>query len=273
MMDHHDGDLKKTVAAAFVSDLHPDTRSSPDRHFVDVLKAYDMKALYPKGDVTSGWRLKSGWHLPPVRNGVPTKLFRAADKGAGIISIPGNHKGLPRNFPGPTSDGATIADRTTNTNVDEKRKTVPRGEQVTMVVRHAVWLTSAGSALYQMARRFTRRVNDARKHRGLTCCSLSPWAARKAKGVVTYIGRFKADIATEARREGASGLTCGHLHHAAIEHEDGIVDLNDVEWMENCAALIEHLDGRFEIVRWLDARSLRRSQPSQRGMPYLVAAI
>jgi UDP-2,3-diacylglucosamine pyrophosphatase LpxH len=31
---------------------------------------------------------------------------------------------------------------------------------------------------------------------------------------------------------------------------DGILYCNDGDWVESCTALVEHLDGRLELVRW-----------------------
>ena len=39
-------------------------------------------------------------------------------------------------------------------------------------------------------------------------------------------------------------------HHAEIKEIDGIVYMNDGDWVESCTALVEHHDGRWEIVTW-----------------------
>ena len=45
-------------------------------------------------------------------------------------------------------------------------------------------------------------------------------------------------------------MICGHIHHAEIKEIDGIVYMNDGDWVESCTALVEHHDGRWEIVTW-----------------------
>ncbi len=123
-----------------------------------------------------------------------------------------------------------------------------------MVVRHAVWLASVGDVLYNVALWLNRQVNGVRRRLGFTYWSLSAWAKHKVKQAVNHMGRFEEVLVAEARREGVDGIVCGHIHHAAIEHYDGITYLNSGDWVESCTALVEHLDGRFEIIRWLDAR-------------------
>ena len=64
-------------------------------------------------------------------------------------------------------------------------------------------------------------------------------------------------LAAEARRHGADGVICGHIHYAAIRDEHGVRYMNCGDWIESCTALAEHEDGRFEIIIWTDP--LRRA--------------
>jgi UDP-2,3-diacylglucosamine pyrophosphatase LpxH len=45
-------------------------------------------------------------------------------------------------------------------------------------------------------------------------------------------------------------VICGHIHHAEIKEIDGVVYMNDGDWVESCTALVEHHDGHWEIVTW-----------------------
>ena len=70
--------------------------------------------------------------------------------------------------------------------------------------------------------------------------SLSQWAKLKVKNAVNYIGAFEQTLAGEARRHGADGVICGHIHTAAIRDEHGIRYMNCGDWVESCTALAEH---------------------------------
>jgi UDP-2,3-diacylglucosamine pyrophosphatase LpxH len=70
------------------------------------------------------------------------------------------------------------------------------------------------------------------------------------KNALDFIERFKRIVAHEARRQGYDGVVCGHIHHAEIDEVDGILYCNDGDWVESCTALVEHLDGRLELVQW-----------------------
>ena len=58
-------------------------------------------------------------------------------------------------------------------------------------------------------------------------------------------------VANEACRD-VDGVICGHIHHAVIHHRFGIRYMNCGDWVESCTALVEHADGRFEIISWFD---------------------
>jgi hypothetical protein len=46
-------------------------------------------------------------------------------------------------------------------------------------------------------------------------------------------------------------VICGHIHKAEIKEIDGVVYMNDGDWVESCTALVEHHDGRWEIITWI----------------------
>eukprot|EP01035_Chromulina_nebulosa_P060208 gene60208-82372_t len=48
----------------------------------------------------------------------------------------------------------------------------------------------------------------------------------------------------------APGVVCGHIHHAELRDIDGITYANDGDWVESLSALVEHMDGRLELVHW-----------------------
>jgi hypothetical protein len=59
-------------------------------------------------------------------------------------------------------------------------------------------------------------------------------------------------------------VVCGHIHHAEMRLIDGILYCNDGDWVESLTALVEHADGRLEIIDWaqFSGAAWRRSAPS-----------
>ena len=77
---------------------------------------------------------------------------------------------------------------------------------------------------------------------------------------MSYIGDFEVAVAREARRRGADGVICGHIHHAEMRDIDGVLYCNDGDWVESLTALVEHADGQLEILDWSSAT--RAASPS-----------
>ena len=60
--------------------------------------------------------------------------------------------------------------------------------------------------------------------------------------------QFEQNLAIYCKKKGYDGVICGHIHRAEIKEVDGIVYMNDGDWVESCTALVEHWDGRWEII-------------------------
>jgi UDP-2,3-diacylglucosamine pyrophosphatase LpxH len=50
-----------------------------------------------------------------------------------------------------------------------------------------------------------------------------------------------------------------------MRDEQGIRYMNCGDWVESCTALVEHEDGRFEIITWTD--------PMRRAIPVTWATV
>jgi hypothetical protein len=105
--------------------------------------------------------------------------------------------------------------------------------------------------------------------------SLSKYLKGRVKKAVDFIFQFEKNLATYCNKRGFDGVICGHIHHAEIKTIDGIVYMNDGDWVESCTALVEHYTGRWEIVTWTkenddvdldtDSNTHKRSQRSARA--------
>src|SRR3546814_10835057 len=85
---------------------------------------------------------------------------------------------------------------------------------------------------------------------GLPYWSLSKHAKHKVKNAVEFISRFEEVVAHEAGVRNVHGVVCGHIHNAEMREIAGVQYYNDGDWVEGCTALVEHFDGRMEVVHW-----------------------
>ncbi len=112
------------------------------------------------------------------------------------------------------------------------------------------WVTVAYERLMDM----NSVVNGLRRMLGFGKWSLSAYMKHKVKKAVEFISRFEEAVVREAHARGCQGVICGHIHTPDNRMIDGIHYLNDGDWVESCTALVEHFDGRFEIIDWKQQR-------------------
>ncbi len=263
MAKQHDGATRyRTI---FMSDLHLGTRGCQAELMLDFLRVHDADTIYLVGDIVDGWRLKSGWYWPQAHNDVIQKLLRKVRHGARMIFVPGNHDEFGRQFLGLTFGGIEIVGQDMHTTADGRRFLVMHGDEFDVIVRHAKWLAFFGDWAYETALFINTHFNRLRRLMGFDYWSFSAWAKLKVKNAVNFIGSFERELAGEARRRGADGVICGHIHHAAIRDIDGITYVNTGDFVESCSLVVEHYDGKLEIVHWatLAPKSMQAPQEDE----------
>jgi UDP-2,3-diacylglucosamine pyrophosphatase LpxH len=236
--------------ALFISDVHLGTRGCQADRFLDFLRWHDADTIYLIGDIVDGWQLRSGWYWPQAHNDVVQKLLRKARKGARIVYLPGNHDEFLRDYYGMHFGGIEVIESVIYDGADSKRYLILHGDLFDLVVTQARWLAILGNHAYDFAIVANRVFNAVRRRLGFPYWSLSKWAKLKVKNAVNYIGEYEKTLVAEAKKHGAQGVICGHIHHAAIHDDFGISYLNCGDWVESCTAIAEHFDGRFEIITW-----------------------
>jgi UDP-2,3-diacylglucosamine pyrophosphatase LpxH len=243
-------DRPNRYRSLFISDVHLGTKAAQADMLLDLLKKTDCEAIYLVGDIIDGWRLKTGWFWPQAHNDVVQKLLRKARKGARVVYIPGNHDEFARDYLDHTFGGVEVVDRAIHRTADGRRFLVIHGDQFDVVVRHARWIALLGDWAYETALKFNALFNVLRRRLGFGYWSFSAWAKLKVKNAVNFIGDFETTLAQEAERAGVDGVICGHIHHAAIRRIGTIDYVNTGDFVESCTAVVEHFDGRLEILRW-----------------------
>jgi UDP-2,3-diacylglucosamine pyrophosphatase LpxH len=244
---HHGHHRYRTL---FLSDLHLGTRGCQAHLILDMLRHVEADTIYLVGDIIDGWRLRSGWYWPQAHNDVMQKLLRKVRRGARMVFVPGNHDEFARQFFGLTFGGIEIKRQAVHSAADGKRYLITHGDEFDVVVRHSKWLAYFGDWAYTTALFFNTHFNAARRALGLPYWSFSAWAKLKVKNAVNFIGSFEKELAGEAKRRGVDGVVCGHIHHPIIREIDGVTYVNSGDFVESCSLVVEHFDGRLEVMRW-----------------------
>ena len=82
--------------------------------------------------------------------------------------------------------------------------------------------------------------------------SITSLAKRRTKSAVSYVLKFESLLSEHGRRHRYDGVICGHIHTPEIKKIDDTIYMNCGDRVENCSALVEHHDGRWELVKWHD---------------------
>ncbi|MCB1491958.1 MAG: UDP-2,3-diacylglucosamine diphosphatase [Rhodobiaceae bacterium] len=237
----------------FLSDFHLGMRAAQADLLLDFLRFHDADTIYLIGDIVDGWRLRRAWYWPQSHNDVVQKLLRKARKGTRVIYIPGNHDEMLRQYCGHSFGAVELKKNDIYELADGRKFLIIHGDEFDVVVRHAKWLALFGDWAYRITIMLNAQVNRVRRHLGFQYWSLSAWLKQKVKNAVNYIGEFESALSSEARRRGADGVICGHIHHPSdMMMDSGVRYVNTGDWVESCTAVVEHHDGRLEIIRWTD---------------------
>jgi UDP-2,3-diacylglucosamine pyrophosphatase LpxH len=244
----HDTTPRLSVRTAWISDLHLGTPGCQAAALLDFLRELDCETLYLVGDIIDGWQLRRSWYWPQSHNDVVQKILRKARKGTRVVFVPGNHDEFLRRYVAHNFGGVDVVDEAVHTLADGRRLWVTHGDLFDGVIQCAAWLAHVGDLAYEFTLKLNRRLNVLRARLGLPYWSLSRYLKGRVKRAVSYISDFETAVAREAQRRGLQGVVCGHIHHAEIRTIDGVLYCNDGDWVESLTALVEHHDGRLEIL-------------------------
>ncbi len=252
--------------AIFISDIHLGTSGCQATALLDFLRANPSQTLYLVGDIVDGWQLRRRWYWPQAHNDVIQKLLRRARKGCQVIFVPGNHDEFARTFVDHQFGGIEVRRDAVHTTADGRSLWVTHGDDFDGVIQCAKWLAYLGDSAYEFTLRLNRYYNQWRVRMGLPYWSLSAYLKLKVKRALNYISDFETAVASEARARGHDGVVCGHIHHAEMRMINGTLYCNDGDWVESRSALVEHMDGRLELVFWDQQSPLREGHSEPRQM-------
>lgn len=240
------------LRALFISDVHLGTRTAQAERLLDLLRHCEADVIYLVGDIIDFWKVRRGPHWPQAHNDVLQKLMRKVRKGARLVLVPGNHDEALRDYAGMQFGGIEVHRDIVHTTGRGQRYIVMHGDEFDMVVRTAKWLALLGDRGYEFALWLNHPLNWVRRHFGLGYWSLSAYLKYRVKKAVAFIGAFEEAVAAEARRRGADGVICGHIHHASDRQFLGTHYLNCGDWVESCTAVIETRDGELRVIQWAE---------------------
>lgn len=241
------------VGSVFISDVHLGCRFSQAEALLTFLNSCQPERLYLAGDIIDAWRLKKKWIWRPAFTQILLRLLALYDQGTRIYYTPGNHDEFLRDFL--RDFGCVeICDEIVHEAIDGRRLLVLHGDRFDGVERRAAWLSRLGATGYDALCWLDYLLNRARTAMGLGRVQLSASIKHKVKSAVTFVSDFEKQLADCARERGCDGVICGHIHTPAMRSLSGVTYYNTGDWVESQTALIEHLDGEFELLDLADGK-------------------
>ena len=239
------------VRTLFLSDIHLGTRACQADHLLEFLRDYQAEQTYLIGDIVDFWAMHRSICWLPSHNTVVQKLLRRARHGERIVFIPGNHDEVLRDYTGNAFGGIEVLPEAIHETADGKRLLLIHGDIFDQVTRHHRWVAVLGDVAYNQLVRLNLWLSWVRRKLGCSgYWSLAGYAKRRIKTALNFIFDFEDSAIRHARERGLDGVVCGHIHWATIKEIGGLLYVNCGDWVDSCTAIVEHFDGRLELVVW-----------------------
>lgn len=240
-----------SVRSIFLSDIHLGTRACKAERLLDFLREHEAEHLFLIGDIIDFWSMNRSICWSRAQNTVIQKILRRARHGEKVVFIPGNHDEALREYHGTTFGDIEVANEYVHEIADGRRFLLVHGDEFDQVTRYHKWVAVLGDVAYNTLVRANGTCSWIRRRIGLPgYWSLAGFAKRKVKRALEFIFDFEDSVIHNVRDRGLDGVICGHIHWAAIKEVGGLTYVNCGDWVDSCTAIVEHHDGRLELIDW-----------------------
>lgn len=220
--------------------------------FTEFLAVVDCDYLYLVGDIIDFWvAMKEGKWQQSHTDALQTILNKTRS-GCQVFFTPGNHDAVLRRINNAKFGNLSVAHSFTHVTADGRKLQVVHGDLFDNSVRFVpiAWMAAWG---YEWITVLNNKFNAKRLRKGKQEVEFSSVLKKRLK---RFIGRrtdFVDILTDQALSAGFDGVVCGHIHKAKIidNGSEGIY-VNTGDWVEHGNAVVEHRDGRLELLDWRD---------------------
>lgn len=239
------------VRSIFLSDIHLGTRGCQAESLLGFIRHFEAEQIFLIGDIIDFWAMNRSVHWTAAQNTFIQKILRAARKGVRVMLIPGNHDEALREHCGIRLGDIELQYEHLHVAADGRRYMLLHGDAFDQVTRHHRWVALLGDAAYNALVHMNFWLSLIRRSLRIPgYWSLAGYAKRKVKTAVSFIFDFEDSVVRAMREKGVDGVICGHIHSATIRQIQGITYINCGDWVDSCTGIVEHFDGRMELIEW-----------------------
>lgn len=236
--------------AIFISDIHLGSRDCKAIQLLSFLSNNTCDTLYLVGDIVDGWKIQQNrWRWDQNHTNVVRKILSFAKRNSQVIYIAGNHDEFLRTLMPYDLGNLQIYNQCEHLGLDGKRYLVVHGDMFDGINRIVPWISYLGDQAYDLILYLNTKFNWIRRKLGFGYWSLSQFLKHKVKQAVAFMYSYENNLSSYCKKRGFDGVICGHIHHAEIKTIDGVIYMNDGDWVESMTALVEHSNGDWEILK------------------------
>ena len=227
-----------------MSDLHLGARQSQTDKIIEFLDNNTSERLILNGDIIDGWALKGNGKWTPNCTKIFRRFMKMSEKGTKVVYIRGNHDDFLKDFIPFKLNNIKIVRKYVYTGIDGRKYFCFHGDVLDFVIMEARWLAVIGGYSYDIVIKFNTFYNKIRKWFNLPYHSLANTIKQSVKGAINFVSDFETNAKALAKQKEYDVAVCGHIHQPKID----IDYMNSGDFCENSTCLVEHFDGRWEII-------------------------
>ncbi|QSX34284.1 UDP-2,3-diacylglucosamine diphosphatase [Shewanella avicenniae] len=250
--------------AIWLSDLHLGEKHCKADYLLSFLEKHDAEQLFLVGDVVDIQALSRRHFWPEKHQQVFDLLCQRARNGCKVIYIPGNHDIQMRQYAGGVFDTIEIHQEYIYDSPYHGRLLMLHGDVFDRQLCSSKLEAWFGDRAYDLVLFLNRIWNLSRRSFGLQYQSVARMLKRCSSKAERAMSRFRHAAIQRAIADDVDGIVCGHIHFPELRTQADKLYINTGDWVENCTAVIEHMDGRLELNHYSEAKKpLQRLVPQQ----------
>lgn len=242
---------RQQYRSVFVSDIHIGAVGSQTECALRFLESVQCEYLYLVGDLIDGWVGRKDRKWGPNATGVIREVLEHGNRGAIVRYTPGNHDAFMRRVHGVQLGNIYIEPSFLHETVDGRDLLVVHGDIFDRSCTKYQPLAFVGAWAYEVLGMANASLNKKRSQGGKRPIDFTTVTKRGIKRFIGKATHYEELVMNYAKEAGFDGVVCGHVHRPQIvEQEGGFLYVNTGDFVENCTAIVEHMDGRLELLRF-----------------------
>ncbi|MCW5942059.1 MAG: UDP-2,3-diacylglucosamine diphosphatase [Fimbriimonadaceae bacterium] len=250
--------------SVFVSDLHLGSTGCRAEQISEFLQSVESDALYLVGDVIDSWVLRQGDRWTDKHTEVLRHILGKEQAGTKVFYTPGNHDEVLKQMIGTALGNLRVERSFVHETAEGKRLLVTHGDEFDRLGTKYKKLAWVMANCYDEITRWNQKFNGFLAKVTRKQVDFSTGLKKRLKRTVKRKTGFEHNLLEHAIELGLDGVVCGHIHTPALTAVGELLYVNTGDWVEHATAVVEHLDGRLELVDWHDLQ-LRLSRKIEQG--------